>query len=112
MAKRKKGDGDSMDDMFPQKQIPAIEEAYQTADKKRAEVESTAAALKELKTELKDLEKALRITVKSYSDQIDKQETEDQLPDLIYDRGVFNVEVKAHERMTYKPLRETPKDGE
>jgi len=106
MAKRKKID-ESTDDMFPQKQIPAIEEAYLTADKKRAEVEATAAALKDLKTELRDLEKALRITVKTYADQIDKQETEDQLPDLIYERGVFNVEVKAHERMTYKPVRET-----
>lgn len=105
------------EELFPQKRVPAIESAILACDKKKAEIAKVMEMLdggvdengKEfpgLKAELKDLEAGLRKALHANEDKIDRQETPDQLPVLIYKRGDYEAKVAAHERLTYEKVRD------
>ena len=89
------------EDLFPQKRIPQIEQAYEAADKKRAEIEAAQKIVNNLKDELDPLEDALRIAIHTYEDRVDHQKTPEGQDVLIYKRDSFNLVVKVHERMSY-----------
>jgi len=92
---------DKTDDLFPQKRIPQIEQAYEAADAKRAEIEAAQKIVNELKDQLDPMEDALRVAIHTYEDRVDHQKTPEGHDVLIYKRDSFNLVVKQHERMSY-----------
>lgn len=112
MAKRNR---EQSGELFPQKRIPAIESAILACDKKQAEIDEVMELLDGdggakigLKAELTELEKGLRKALHTYEESIDRQQTPDELPVLIYQRGDYRAEVKAHERLSYEMVRQAP----
>jgi len=113
MAKKDK----SQEDLFPQKRVPAIESAIIACDKKQAEIDKVMEMLDGgvdedgkdfpgLRAELKEAESGLRKALHANEDKIDRQQTKDELPILIYQRGDYVAKVSAHERLTYEKVRD------
>lgn len=113
MAKSK----ERTEDLFPQKRIPVIESAILACGKKQAEIDAVMLLLDGdhekpgLKAELKALEKDLRKAIHVHEGQIDRQQTSDELPVLIYKRGAYEAEVKAHERLSYERVGDVSEGG-
>lgn len=116
MAKKKANP--DQDELYPQKRIPEIESAIIACDKKQAQIDEVMELLDGdgdkqpgLKAELKDLEKGLRRALHANEEKIDRQQSADELPVLLYQRGDYRAEVKAHERLSYDKVRQSEQES-